>query len=130
MLNFIRRFFEPLKNTVEALDWLRDNRNEAALACNRFHSTENAIRFVQSLYDAGAEAVAIPRDRVFAEPWRIGQDGGPYTETLLVKLPSDPEKRRAVWRICDEEHRQSCEDWEPCPPDYIPSVGVVQLWWS
>jgi hypothetical protein len=130
VLGIIRRLFDPLKNTVEALDWLRDNPNEAALGCNRFHSTEKAIRFVQSLYDAGAEAVAIPRDRVFAEPWRIAQDGGPYTETLLVKLSSDPEKRRAVWRICDEEYRQSVEDWEPSPPDYLPSAGVVHLWWS
>ena len=72
MLGIIRRFFDPLKNSVEALDWLRDNRNEAALGCNRFHSTENAIRFVQSLYDAGAEAVAI-RLACWSEGGGIGE---------------------------------------------------------
>jgi hypothetical protein len=131
MIAAIRRFFDPLKHTVEALQWLRDNRNNAALAGNRFHSTQEAIEFVQCLYDAGAEAVAIPIKRIFSEAWRIEQEGGPYTETLLVKLPKELEKRRAVWRICEREYqREYGEEWEQSPEDFIPSSGIVDLWWD
>ncbi len=46
----------------EALNWLKNNRNESALASNRFGPTENAVRFVQGLYNAGALRVVIPRE--------------------------------------------------------------------
>jgi len=38
----------------EALQWLRTNGHEAALASNRFRSTTEALLFVEQLYSAGA----------------------------------------------------------------------------
>ena len=130
MLDFLKRYFDPLTNTHEALEWLRNNRNPSALAGNRFESTANAIAFVQSLYDAGAESVAIPKDAILNEQWRIEESGGPYTESLFVKLPKDSTKRRAVWEICDREFTREIEDYKPSPTGSFPNLRVVKLWWD
>jgi hypothetical protein len=81
----------------EALAWLKQNKNESALASNRFLETENAIRFVTQLYDAGAEKVIIPEDTIEDEP------DGPYADALVVTLPTDPVKRKQVIAICKKE---------------------------
>ena len=53
-----------IKDGPEALQWLRSNGHEAALASNRFSSTAEAIAFVEQLYAAGASRVFIPADTI------------------------------------------------------------------
>ena len=43
----------------EALDWLGSNPNPYALAGNRFTSTEDALIFVEKLYEYGAVKVLV-----------------------------------------------------------------------
>jgi hypothetical protein len=130
MLAALRKLFDPLRNTVEASKWLRAYGERCTLAGNRFQSTEEALQFVESLYKAGAEAVAIPLDRIRSEPWRIEREGGPYADALLIKLPADKAKRQAVWCICDREYATELDDWELSATGYTPSRGVVHLRWS
>ena len=74
----------------EALAWLESNPNPYALAGNRFHSTEDAIAFVEMLYEAGAVEVLVTN--IYDEDWRIEAEGGPYADSLIIHLPQDSEK--------------------------------------
>jgi hypothetical protein len=129
MLALIRRWFDPFSRSTEAVEWLRENRNPSALATNRFQRSENAIRFVELLYKAGAEAVAIPTKCLFRERWRVKAEGGPYCETLLVRLPKDVGKRRAVWDLCRKELAEQAAENAP-PAEAPPKQDVVWLWWD
>lgn len=84
--------------TAIALDWLRSNKNESALATNRFGPTSAAIEFVDELFQAGATQVYVVSR--FYEPKRVAAEGGPYADELIVQLPSDPdESPKALLRI-------------------------------
>jgi hypothetical protein len=74
----------------EALSWLTSNKNDCALAGNRFHTTAAAIEAVKRLYTAGATAVyvGIPLD----ESERIQKDGGPYADALEIVFPEEKTK--------------------------------------
>ena len=87
--------------STEARHWLAHNESRAALAGNRFGSTEAACAFVDQLYDSGAVLVEVAN--VLAEDWRIAQEGGPYADTLVVTLPTDAAQRHALFRIQAEE---------------------------
>ena len=54
-----------LKSGPEAREWLKENRNESALASNRFGRTESALEFVDQLYGTGAERVIV------AQCWQL-----------------------------------------------------------
>src|SRR5690606_31797461 len=77
--------------TAVALDWLRSNKNESALATNRFGPTSAAIEFVDELFQAGATQVYIVSR--FYEPERVAAEGGPYADELIVQLPNNQEQR-------------------------------------
>lgn len=103
----------------EALSWLRKNENESALASNRFMETENAVRFVKKLYDAGAERVLIPEDA-------ITDDGvESYADSLVVTLPDDADRRQRVLDVCTPELLRQGGD-----PDELGAENQVYLWWD
>jgi len=95
-----------LSSEYEATEWLRENRNPAAFAGNRFGSTREAIAFVEQLYEAGAKRVYIDRSSIYSQPSRIYKEGGQYADALTVDLPSDSEKRRQLIKIYEQETRQ------------------------
>jgi hypothetical protein len=103
----------------EALNWLRKNESESALASNRFGETRNAIQFVQQLYHAGAARVIIPLATIQSDEFET------YADSVVVSLPSDPVKRDRVWRLCAEELKRAGEN----PPD-SPDEDPVLLWWD
>jgi hypothetical protein len=92
-----------LEPRSEAAAWLQANPNPYALAGNRFASTAEALAFVETLYAVGAMEVLVTG--VYDEEWRIELEGGPYADTLIVRLPSEPERRRALFEIVYEEAR-------------------------
>jgi hypothetical protein len=110
----------------EALRWLKDNRNESALASNRFGPTENAVRFVQSLYNAGALRVVVPRANITDDEDTLKWEGGPYADAVVVELPKDSTRREKVWSICAREIRREGFD----PEDGADDEGKVFLWWD
>jgi hypothetical protein len=103
----------------EALDWLRKNDSESALASNRFGDTSNAIQFVKSLYGAGAARIIVPQTTIQSDEIET------YADSIVVSLPSDPAKRDRVWQLCAEELRR-----EGDAPDKAPADEHVLLWWD
>jgi hypothetical protein len=84
----------------EALDWLRraPNGDDNAFASNRFQGTDNAIRFVESLYAAGAAQVIVNQENI------VDEGGGDlYADALVVLLPREPAARARVVGICKRE---------------------------
>jgi hypothetical protein len=109
----------------EALEWLRAalNPDDNALASNRFRGTENAIRFVEGLYAAGAVRVIVNQENIVDEG-----DGDLYADALVVLLPREPEARSRVVKICKQESDReegevsSDADWQ--------TGDCVFLWWD
>jgi hypothetical protein len=109
----------------EALDWLRENKNESALASNRFGETRNAVRFVEALYLAGARLVIVPSETINSEEDFVRGEGGPYADALLVALPTDEDKRAAVIAICQKELKREGFKLEEGMSD-----EQIYLWWD
>lgn len=107
----------------EAREWLKANSNPAALAGNRFDSSEEALAFVESLYAAGATQVLV--SGILDEDWRIQREGGPYADTLIVILPTDPKQRAALFRMAAKEAEH--EDFEP---EVDRGQSQLVLWWD
>jgi hypothetical protein len=109
----------------EALDWLRDNKNESALASNRFGETRNAVRFVEALYSSGARLVIVPAESINSDDDFVKGEGGPYADALLVSLPTDEDKRRAVIALCQKELKR-----EGFKLEEGMSNEQIYLWWD
>jgi hypothetical protein len=109
----------------EALAWLRENKNESALASNRFGETRHAVRFVEELYASGARLVIVPDDTINSDADTVGGEGGPYADALLVNLPADEDKRRAVIAICQRELKR-----EGFKLEEGMSNDQIYLWWD
>lgn len=109
----------------EALAWLKSNGNEAALASNRFLETENAVKYVEALYAAGAAKVVVPNDTIRDDEETVMGEGGPYADALVVTLPSDPELRKSVVDLCRAELRREGFD----SPD-VAAAPQIYLWWD
>lgn len=84
----------------EAREWLT-NKNPSALACNRFSYTQEALAFVEGLYQLGAVKVSVIRD--VAKPFGVAQDGGPYADALAIILPDDPAQRQELFSVASAE---------------------------
>jgi hypothetical protein len=107
----------------EAIDWLESNPSPYALAGNRFYSTEDAIAFVEKLYEAGATEVFVTN--IYDEDWRIEAEGGPYADTLIVHLPQDSEKRKKLFQISNDEAVR-----EGFSPERDVGQETLLLWWD
>ena len=108
---------------IPARSWLASNKNDSALATNRFDTTANAAAFVERLFSLGAVEVYVgdPMD----EQGRIAREGGPYADTVIVKLPNDPDMRRTLFKLFATEARR--EGFTP-----VADVGQEHylLWWD
>ena len=116
---------DDISRGPEALEWLRYNKNESALASNRFGPTSEAIRFVENLYALDAERVIIYQDAIRDDDETIELEEGPYADALTVILPSEPEKREQIWRICADEI--SGEGFDPSEGK---GDDAILLWWD
>jgi hypothetical protein len=119
----IEGFGPGFKEGMEALEWLRANKNPSALATNRFGDTANAIKFVEELYKLGAERVTIAGVR--DESWRVQAEGGPYADALIVYLPENPRKRGKLFAKAWEEARRGAMEAEP---DH--GQDRIYFWWD
>jgi hypothetical protein len=90
-------FIESLleKSHAEARQWLSAAKNPDLRSLARFRTAKAALRFVETLYAAGAEAV-------IAVPIYAGRRGKLFTDWLLVKLPKAPSKRKTVRKLCQD----------------------------
>ncbi len=90
-------FIESLleKNHAEARQWLSAAKNPDLRSPARFRTPKAALKFVETLYAAGAEAV-------IAAVIYEGRRGKQFTDRLLVKLPKASAKRKALRKICQD----------------------------
>jgi hypothetical protein len=105
----------------EARAWLESNPNPCAFAGNRFDSTEEAVAFVEALYQVGAQEVWITG--IYDEDWRIEAEGGPHADTLIIRLPGRGADRHALFRIAGEEAVRFS-------PEIDKGQEELLLWWD
>lgn len=90
-------FMESLlaKSHAEARKWLSGAKRPDLCSLARFRTAGAAFRFVEALYAAGAESV-------IAVPVYAGKHGTSFADSLLVKLPQTPSKRKALRKFCQD----------------------------
>jgi hypothetical protein len=114
---------EDKPDSAEAREWLTHNGNPAAFAQNKFEFTANALKFVDALYRAGALEVHV--DNIQYED-QIGQDG-PYSDSMVVRMPKEPERRAAVMEIINA----NCSDLSTVGGRFHDNgEREIGLWWD
>jgi len=90
-------FIESLleKSHAEAKQWLNAAKNPDLRSLAKFRTSTAALRFVETLYAVGAEAI-------IAVPIYTGRRGKLFADWLLVKLPKAPSKRKTVRKLCQD----------------------------
>jgi hypothetical protein len=107
----------------DAKGWLSSNQNPSPLASNRFTTKADSLEFVELLYSSGAEMVYVAN--VMSEDWRIKEEGGPYSNSIVVVLPTEKEMRRKIFKISATEAKR--EGFDPTR-----DIGQKELffWWD
>jgi hypothetical protein len=59
------------------------------------------MSFIDNLYKLGALKVVV--DQVYNEDSRMGINGGPYADALIVKLAEELEKREKLFKLINLE---------------------------
>jgi hypothetical protein len=90
-------FIESLleESHAEARQWLSAAKHPNLRSLAKFRTSMAALRFVETLYAAGAGAV-------IAVPIYAGRRGKLFADWLLVKLPKAPSKRKTVRKLCQD----------------------------
>jgi hypothetical protein len=114
-----------IKEGPEALQWLRSNGHEAALASNRFSSTAEAIAFVEQIYAAGARRVFVPADTIIDDE-EERELGGAYSDSLVIEL-SGSDVPDALSHLYCEEATLEGYDFRREPPPVIKG-RYLYLW--
>lgn len=95
------------RNHSDARAWLARNGGEATahwLGC--FKRESDAAQFVRQLYHAGAAKVIAPD--IYGN-----KAGDQFADCLLVRLPKNPAKRKAVRRVCAQLRRRDLGAMQP-----------------
>lgn len=93
------------KNRAEAGEWL-ENGGKAVRSLGRFKRTTDALKFIESLYKAGATEVIAPD--IYAS-----KAGDQFADCLLVKLPGMAAKRNAVRKVCAQLSKRKLGAFQP-----------------
>jgi hypothetical protein len=86
-------------NTVEARKWLSHTGSRRHLL-GHFDTESQALMFLERFYKAGV-ASAVCAD-VYKNP-----EGDEFCDHLLVKLPVEPEKRRPVRELAEQQSKST-----------------------
>lgn len=91
----------------EARLWLaQENRAKKKHLLGRFSTQKDSAGFVESLYEAGAEQVIVPK--VYRDT-----DGNEFAEALLVRLPRDHASREKIRKACAPLREKSLGSVQP-----------------
>jgi len=103
---FVGSLLEKPKHS-EARAWLHQNGGEKiAHSLGRFKRERDAAKFVEQLYHAGAA-------KVIAPDIYDNKAGEQFSDSLLVLLPRNPAKRKAVRRVCAQLRRRDLGAMQP-----------------
>ncbi|HUZ06304.1 MAG TPA: hypothetical protein VMV89_02325, partial [Candidatus Paceibacterota bacterium] len=83
------------KSHAEAREWLREAKRPDMRSLARFRTAGTALRFVETLYAAGADALIVV-------PVYTGKRGKQFADSLLVKLPQMRSKRKTLRKLCQD----------------------------
>jgi hypothetical protein len=90
---FVKSILE--KSHAEARHWLSTGKHPDYRSLAKFRTAKAALRFVETLYNAGADTVVVA-------PVYTGKRGKLFADWLLIKLPGIPSKRRALRKFCQD----------------------------
>jgi hypothetical protein len=93
------------KNRAEAGKWLESG-GKAGRSLGRFKRTTDALKFIGSLYKAGATEVIAPD--IYAT-----KAGDQFADCLLVKLPRMAVKRNTVRKVCSQLSKRKLGAFQP-----------------
>ena len=82
---------------AEAMKWLRNANAAEERTIGRRRTTGTSARLVKKLYDFGACQV------LAAQIHRAGNGAGQHTGKLVVELPKDLKRRRAIFEWCRKQ---------------------------
>jgi hypothetical protein len=95
------------KSNGEAAEWLhRNGEAKAARSLGRFKREGDAVEFVRALYDAGAAKVVV-------SDIYTNKNGDQFADYLLVQLPKDAKRRKAIRSICAQLQKRKLGAFEP-----------------
>jgi hypothetical protein len=113
----------------EALQWLRDKAAPKGFALNRFADKDEAVRFVEQLYQLGASRVFVPEDSIRDYERLRRAVRGATSDSLVVVLPSDPAKRKALLEFYHTEASSEGLE-EDTPEQSIVDGQCLYFWWD
>ena len=88
----LRLLADPTKR--EALQWLKDDEREGNRTIGACTTTQDSMKFVREIYGLGAEEVLAVN--IKPRPKGVGERTG----KLVVALPQNPKRRRAIFEWC------------------------------
>ncbi len=95
------------KSSGDAAEWLhRNGEIKAARSLGRFKREGDAVKFVRALYKAGAAKVVV--SDVYTN-----KSGDQFADYLLVQLPKDAKRRKAIRSICAQLQKRKLGAFEP-----------------
>jgi hypothetical protein len=107
ILDVFVRWLLGKPNRSEARKWLtKKTGDQAARSLGRFKRENDAAKFVQALYQAGAVAVIAP------DIYR-NKTGDQFADGLVVRLPRSAAARRAIRRVCVQLRRRKLGAMQP-----------------
>jgi hypothetical protein len=93
------------KNRAEVRKWLESG-GKAVRSLGRFKRVNDALKFVEALYKAGASKGIAPD--IYA-----GKAGDQFADCLLVKLPKIAAKRKAIRKVCAQLSKRKLGAFQP-----------------
>jgi hypothetical protein len=94
-------------NRSEARKWLRKtSTDQSERSLGRFKHESDAVKFVQSLYAAGAVKVIAPD--IYAS-----KTGDEFADCLIVQLSKNTVKREAVRKVCAQLRKRRLGATQP-----------------
>jgi len=103
---FVASLLERPKHS-EAKAWLHRNGGQKfAHSLGRFKRGHDDAKFIEELYHAGAVKVIVP-------DIYINKAGDQFADCLLVRMPRNPAKRKAVRRVCTQLRRRDLGAMKP-----------------
>ncbi|MBI4751520.1 MAG: hypothetical protein HY774_23820 [Acidobacteria bacterium] len=109
---------------IEARQWLTQHSTNSQMILNRFRTVEEAHKFVDRLYQAGADGVVIPYQYI-NQLKEASDKNSLETAEMAVVLPLDKTTANTVYQAClTEEPRAEIAPLIPCEGRSV----VVIIW--
>lgn len=112
---------------MEAINFIKNNKNKYCFASNHFDDKNDALKFVNKLYSAGAEEVRV--DGILNEQWRIKEEKGAYADTLIIKMPREKEKIINIMAEILIVRPDEVDDLNHPKTDWN-KAEYIRLWWD